>query len=281
MDAHDIISRYSGAKGFDLYEATQIQDLFNNHGSLLGPNANYDQVSNYLKSFYDGMKGRNIRLAEAGTSLVLESLAYASNEAVTSTRVESRFTDWEVRTNVEVQMLQSLGIAPIRRQVPFDFGNTGQILLRNTMDQNASFAMTYTRTDCNPEYNYDSWRFYCMYQITVVEENRIQLYFNEFDLYLQMKEIYDFEIKTVHLVNYHFARSRVPQLFSELQFPTQLAVVVWYDQHPKDILCFPLFFSFGKIFSHILAFVLTSSWPRPGFWNKPQQVDNSFFLFSS
>ena len=119
MDAHDIIFRYSSAKGFDLYEATQIQDLFNNHGSLLGPNANNDQVSNYLKSFYDGMKGRNIRLAEAGTSLVLESLAYASNEAVTSARVESRFTDWEVRTNVEVQMLQSLGIAPIRRQVPF------------------------------------------------------------------------------------------------------------------------------------------------------------------
>ena len=74
-------------------------------------------------------------------------------------------------------------------------GNTAQILLRNTMDQNASFAMTYTETDCNREYNYDSWRFYspgwpqhypqyqnCMYQITVVEENRIQLYFNEFDL---------------------------------------------------------------------------------------------------
>ena len=65
------------------------------------------------------MKGRNIRLAEAGTSLVLESLIYASYEALTSARVESRFTDWEVRTNVEVQMLQSLGIAPIRRQVPF------------------------------------------------------------------------------------------------------------------------------------------------------------------
>ena len=95
-------------------------------------------------------------------------------------------------------------------------GNTAQILLRNTMDQNASFAMTvsyqkyiyfgqhrvnlfwlvqYTETDCNREYNYDSWRFYspgwpqhypqyqnCMYQITVAEENRIQLYFNEFDL---------------------------------------------------------------------------------------------------
>ena len=74
-------------------------------------------------------------------------------------------------------------------------GNTAQILLRNTMDQNASFAMTYTETDCNREYNHDSWRFYspgwpqhypqyqnCMYQITVAEENRIQLYFNEFDL---------------------------------------------------------------------------------------------------
>ena len=111
--------RYSSAKGFDLYEATQIQDLFNNHASLLGPDADYDQVTNYLKSFYDGMNGRNIRLAEAGTSLVLESLAYTSSEALTSARVESRFTDWEVRTNVEVQMLQSLGIAPIRRQVPF------------------------------------------------------------------------------------------------------------------------------------------------------------------
>ena len=28
MDAHDIIFRYSSAKGFDLYEATQIQDLY-------------------------------------------------------------------------------------------------------------------------------------------------------------------------------------------------------------------------------------------------------------
>ena len=56
-------------------------------------------------------------MAEAGVALVLESISYSS--ALSSVRVESRFTDWEVRTNVEVQMLQSMGLAPIKRQVPF------------------------------------------------------------------------------------------------------------------------------------------------------------------
>ena len=84
---------------------------------LLGPDADYDEAANYLTSFYNGMSERNIRLAEAGVALVLESISYSS--ALSSVRVESRFTDWEVRTNVEVQMLQSMGLAPIKRQVPF------------------------------------------------------------------------------------------------------------------------------------------------------------------
>ena len=156
--------RYSSAKGFDLYEATQIQDLFNNHGSLLGPNADYEEVTNYLKSFYTGMNNRNVRLAEAGTALVLESLSHSPE--LTSARVESRFTDWEVRTNVEVQMLQSLGLAPIRRQVPFptsggiDAQNQAEMELALRIFTGSNVAVSFNLIDKDPDQKFK--KFYRM-----------------------------------------------------------------------------------------------------------------------